>query len=67
LSEISGVNHVYYTMGDVDFVLISRVQDREQMDALIDEIITIDGVNETSSTFVMDEFKTDNRVVANMF
>ncbi|WP_290810708.1 Lrp/AsnC family transcriptional regulator [Halovivax sp.] len=66
LTEIGGVNQVYYTMGDVDFVVISRVQNREQMNDLVDEMIAIDGVNETSSKFVMDEFKTDSRVLTNM-
>ncbi len=66
LSEVGGVNQVYYTMGDVDFVVISRTQNREQMNDLIDEMIAIDGVTETSSTFVMDEYKTDGRVLSNM-
>lgn len=66
LSEIPGVFQVYYTMGDVDFIVISRTQTREQMNDLIDEMIDIDGINETSSTFVMDEYKTDSKVVSNM-
>ncbi len=66
LTEIDGVFQVYYTMGDVDFIVHSRVQDREQMNDLIDEIVTIDGVNETASTFVMKELQTSTRTVANM-
>ena len=66
LTAIDGVFQVYYTMGDVDFVVHSRVQDREQMNDLIDEIVTIDGVNETASTFVMKELQTSTRTVANM-
>ncbi|WP_228546123.1 Lrp/AsnC family transcriptional regulator [Halegenticoccus tardaugens] len=66
LSAVKGVEQVYYTMGDVDFVVISRVQNRTQMNDLIDEIISIDGVNETSSQFVMNELKTDRKVISNM-
>lgn len=66
LTDIDGVFQVYYTMGDVDFIVHSRVQDREQMNNLIDEIVTIDGVNETASTFVMNELKTNTGMVANM-
>ncbi|MGM0390070.1 MAG: Lrp/AsnC family transcriptional regulator [Natrinema limicola] len=66
LTAIDGVFQVYYTMGDVDFIVHSRVQDREQMNDLIDEIVTIDGVNETASTFVMDELKTNTGTVENM-
>lgn len=66
LVEINGVTQVYYTMGDVDFVVISRVQNREQMNTLIDSIVDIDGVNETSSRFVMKEMKTGSETVTNM-
>lgn len=66
LSEIDGVYQVFYTMGDTDFIVHSRVQNRSQMNELIDEIIGINGVSETSSTFVMREIKTGNRTVANM-
>lgn len=66
LTAVDGVQQVYYTMGDVDFVVISRVQNREQMNRLIDELVDIDGVNETSSRFVMQEHKTDTNMLANM-
>lgn len=66
LAELDGVQRVYYTMGDVDFVVISRTQDREQMNDLIDDIVSVDGVNETSSRFVMQELKTDSKVLDHM-
>jgi DNA-binding Lrp family transcriptional regulator len=66
LRDIDGIQQVYYTMGDVDFVVISRVQTRDQMNDLVDEMVAIDGVNETSSLFVMQEIKTDRATLANM-
>lgn len=66
ITEVDGAYQVYYTMGDVDFVVLSRVQNRDQMNQLIDDIVAIDGVNETSSRFVMNELKTDDRTVQNM-
>lgn len=66
LMALDGVEQVYYTMGDVDFVVISRVQTRDQLNDLIDRIITIDGVNETSSKFVMQEFENDSAVASNL-
>jgi Lrp/AsnC family leucine-responsive transcriptional regulator len=66
LAGIKGVQKVYYTMGDVDFVILSRVQNRDQLNTLIDTIVSIDGVNETSSRFVMQELKTDARTISNM-
>lgn len=66
LTGIPGVQQVYYTMGDVDFVVLSRVQNREQMNELIDDVIAIDGVKETSSKFVMKELKSDTKSLINM-
>jgi Lrp/AsnC family transcriptional regulator, leucine-responsive regulatory protein len=66
LSALKGVAQVYYTMGDVDFVVISRVQSRNQLNDLIDRIIAIESVNETSSKFVMQEFKNDRGIAANL-
>lgn len=66
LASLSGVEQVYYTMGDVDFVVISRVQDRTQMNDLIEGMVAIDGVNETSSRFVMDEVQSNPNIMTNM-
>lgn len=66
LIALKDVDRVYSTMGDVDFVVISRVQSRNQLNDLIDRIITIDEVNETSSTFVMKEFQHDRGVAGNL-
>ncbi|ODR83263.1 AsnC family transcriptional regulator [Haladaptatus sp. W1] len=66
LATIDGVEQVYYTMGDTDFVVISRVQDRDQMNDLIDEMVAIEGINETSSKFVMQEIENGRKIVGNM-
>lgn len=66
LTETNGVYQVYYTMGDIDFVVVSRAQNRDQMNELLDDIVAIDGVNKTTSHFVMKEVKRDGRVVDNM-
>ncbi|SER38732.1 Lrp/AsnC family transcriptional regulator [Natrinema salaciae] len=66
LVDVAGVQEVYYTMGDVDFMIVSRVQNHEQMNELIDEIVAIEGVNETSSRFVMRELSRGNRLLDTM-
>jgi Lrp/AsnC family transcriptional regulator, leucine-responsive regulatory protein len=65
LMALDGVEQVYYTMGDADFIIISRVQTRDQLNDLIARIITIDRINETSSKFVMQEFENDHAVTSN--
>lgn len=62
LAGIDGVEQVYYTMGDVDFVVVSRVQNRSQMHDVIESMVAVDGVDETSSRFVMDEIQTRPQV-----
>lgn len=66
LAALDGVEQVYYTMGDVDFVCISRVQDRSQMNNVIEDMVAIETVNETSSRFVMDEISTSPKFMANL-
>ena len=66
LDELDGVEQVYYTMGDVDFVAISRVQTRDQLNDLIDRIVAIDGIDETSSKVVMQEFDNDRTSTRNL-
>jgi Lrp/AsnC family transcriptional regulator, leucine-responsive regulatory protein len=65
LVDIKGVEQVYYTMGDVDFMVLTRVQDRNRMNEIIDQMVAIDGVNETSSRFVMDEVKNNPKFMDN--
>lgn len=62
LAALDGVEQVYYTMGDVDFVVVSRVQNRSQMNDVIERMVAVEGVDETSSRFVMDEIETAPRV-----
>jgi len=66
LSAIDGVEQVFYTMGDVDFVAISRVQSREQLNDLVERMVAVEGVNETSSRFVMREFDSEATVTGNL-
>ena len=66
IAAIAGVEQVYYTMGDVDFVAVSRVQPRTQLNDLVERIVAIDGVNETSSKFVLEEFHDTRNVSTNL-
>jgi DNA-binding Lrp family transcriptional regulator len=57
LSEIEGVNQVYFTMGDTDFVVIATVRSREMVEQLISAYESIDAVQRTSSKFVIKAVK----------
>lgn len=66
LADVPGVIRVFYTMGNIDFVVLSRLQNRDQMNRLIDDFVAIDGVIETASHFVMKEIKDDDRTLAHL-
>ncbi|MFC6731725.1 MULTISPECIES: Lrp/AsnC family transcriptional regulator [unclassified Haladaptatus] len=66
LGQIGGVQQVFYTLGDVDFIVISRVASREQMNALLDDIVAVEGVDETSSHFVMKEIPVNPERLLNL-
>ncbi|USZ73720.1 Lrp/AsnC family transcriptional regulator [Natronosalvus halobius] len=61
LREIEGVNQVYFTMGDTDFVLISRLPSRDMIERVVRQFEAIDEVNRTSSIFTIKTIKDENR------
>ncbi len=61
LAAIEGVNQVYFTMGDTDFVVIAHLTGREMVRDLISEYEAIDEVVRTSSQFVVETVKDEPR------
>ncbi|WP_255170959.1 Lrp/AsnC family transcriptional regulator [Natrononativus amylolyticus] len=57
LSEIEGVNQVYFTMGDTDFVVIARLSSRDTVVDLVEEYESVDEITRTSSKFVITAIK----------
>ncbi|WP_435157877.1 Lrp/AsnC family transcriptional regulator [Haladaptatus sp. DFWS20] len=57
LSNIEGVNQVYFTMGDTDFIVIAHVAEREMVEDLIGAYERIEEVERTSSRFVISTIK----------
>jgi DNA-binding Lrp family transcriptional regulator len=63
LAAIGGIEQVYYTMGDVDFTVLIRVRNRDRMNEVINRIVAIEAVTGTASRFVMDEVKSNPKVL----
>lgn len=59
LAAIEGVNQVYFTMGETDFVVIAHLSDREMVYDLITDYERIDEVVRTSSQFVIETVKDE--------
>jgi DNA-binding Lrp family transcriptional regulator len=62
LANIEGVNEVYFMMGDTDFIVISRLPSRDMIETLVEEFEAIDGIQRTSSKFVISTIKADESV-----
>lgn len=59
LSDVEGVNQVYFTMGDTDFIVISRLSSRDMVERLVSNFEGIDEIHRTSSKFVITTIKED--------
>lgn len=63
LASIQGVNQVYFTLGDTDFVLISHLPSRKMVEELISNFEEVREVNRTSSKFVITTIKNESNPV----
>ncbi|MCO8244885.1 MULTISPECIES: Lrp/AsnC family transcriptional regulator [unclassified Haladaptatus] len=60
LGDINGVNQVYFTLGDTDFILISHLASRGMVEELISEFEDVDEISRTSSKFVITTIKDES-------
>ncbi|MEY7849594.1 Lrp/AsnC family transcriptional regulator [Natrarchaeobius sp. A-rgal3] len=59
LANIEGVNKVYFTLGDVDFVLIAHLTNRDMVHRLVNDFESIPEVSRVSSKFVIMTIKDE--------
>jgi len=59
LAEVEGVNQVYFTMGDTDFVVIGHVTNRAMVESVVESYQRIDEIQRTSSKFVISTVKNE--------
>lgn len=59
LGSIDGVNQVYFTLGDTDFIVISYLSSRQEVERLVEEFEATDGIERTSSKFVITTVKNE--------
>jgi DNA-binding Lrp family transcriptional regulator len=63
LADVEGVNQVYFTMGDTDFVVIAHVADREMVESLVEDYEAIEEIERTSSKFVITTVKDEQNAL----
>ncbi len=59
LAKIPGVLSVYYVLGDIDFIVVSKALNREDLKRIIDSMSKIDGVERTSTQYVLTIIKEE--------
>jgi Lrp/AsnC family leucine-responsive transcriptional regulator len=65
LCEISGVQTVYFMLGDKSFTIIAHLRDHDHLQEYIDDIIHTDGVEHSSTRVVLQTFKDESRLLVN--
>jgi len=63
IADIEGVNQVYFTIGDTDFIVISHVAGRQMAESLIGDFEAIDEITRTSSRFAITRVKDETHPI----
>ncbi|NHN42317.1 Lrp/AsnC family transcriptional regulator [Halorubellus sp. JP-L1] len=61
VEAIEGVTQLFSTMGETDYVAIARLTDGDDVGRLIRDFESVDAVERTNSTYVIDEIHEDSR------
>ena len=64
IAEVEGVNQVYFTLGETDFVVVSHLSSREMVQRVVEDFEAIDGVRRTNSTFTIQTVKSEPNPLA---
>lgn len=64
LGEIEGVNQIYFTLGDTDFIVVSHLSSRQRVERLVEQFESVDGIERTSSKFVITTLKQESNPIA---
>jgi DNA-binding Lrp family transcriptional regulator len=65
IADVSGVQQVYQMLGEVSFLVVSKVRGHEELQQLVDAIIEMDGVVDSSTNIVLRSVKDESRLLVN--
>lgn len=65
LSAIDGVSNVFFTMGDTDFIVTAHLPNSSFVQDLVESYEAVDGVERTSSKFVISTIKQEPNPLRN--
>ena len=62
LSKIPGVWAVYYLLGNIDFAVLLRTSNRDELRFVVDSIMKLDEVEKSNTYLVLERIKEDPKV-----
>lgn len=65
LAELSGVQSVYFMLGEMSFFLLAHLRDHDHLQTYIDSIIETEGVEHSATRVVLKTFKDEPRLLVN--
>jgi DNA-binding Lrp family transcriptional regulator len=65
ITDLSGVQRVFFMLGEMSFYVLSRVRDQEHLQKLMQEIIQTEGVENSTTNIVLRRFKDEDRLLIN--
>ena len=65
LADYSGVQRVFFMLGEMSFYVISRVRDHEHLQRLMERIIQTEGIENSTTNIVLRTFKDEDRLLVN--
>ena len=65
LREYSGVQRVFFMLGESSFYVLSRVKNHEHLQRLMENIIQTEGIENSTTNIVLRTFKDEDRLLVN--
>jgi len=65
IADLSGVQRVFFMLGEMSFYVLSRVRDHEHLQKLMEEIIQTEGIENSTTNIVLRTFKDEDRLLVN--
>jgi Lrp/AsnC family leucine-responsive transcriptional regulator len=62
LSRIPGVEEVHFVLGDLDFIVISRARDRQDLTRIVNSFISMKEIEKTSTHIVLTTLKESKTI-----
>jgi len=62
LAKIPGVWAVYYLLGNIDFAVLLRTSNRDELRFVVDSVMKLDEVEKSNTYLVLERIKEDPRV-----